>query len=187
VKRDLGPALPRTATVNDVGAIARVHVQSWRSTYPGLLPERYLSGLDAAQEGQRWARILSSLGTRQTVTVAEEDGEVVGFAFGGPDRDRGRDHRAELYAIYLLEGAQGRGWGRSLLRSVSIYLAAHGMPSMVVWVLRENRRARRFYERMGGVYGRERTLDFDGNSVPEVSYGWRDTRSLNIGDPGAAR
>jgi len=47
---------------------------------------------------------------------------------------------------------------------------------MVVWVLRDNARARRFYERLGGAYMRERPLDFSfGISVMEVSYLWANT------------
>jgi ribosomal protein S18 acetylase RimI-like enzyme len=166
-------------------AIGRVHVESWRSSYPGLLSDRYLSGLDATQEARRWSRLFWSLGDDQILVVAQEESEVVGFAFGGPDRDHlGR--RGELYAIYLLEVAQHRGWGKALLRTVAAHLAASGMRSLVVWVLRDNRSARGFYERMGGVYLRERILEFDGNSVPEVCYVWEDIRGLSIRDPAAA-
>jgi GNAT superfamily N-acetyltransferase len=158
--------------------MAWVHVSSWRSTYRGLLPDGYLDRLRESVYTERWARMLERLASNHGIYVAEEDGRVVGFAYGGPDRDRSRRHPGELYAIYLVEDSQRRGWGRMLVEEVAAHLLAHRMRGMVVWVLRDNRRARAFYEHMGGVLLRGRMLDFDGLSVPEVSYGWDDVTAL---------
>jgi hypothetical protein len=55
---------------------------------------------------------------------------------------------------------------------------------MLVWVLRDNRAARGFYEHLGGVYVREHALDFGaGFEVMEVSYGWDDVRGGLTADP----
>jgi GNAT superfamily N-acetyltransferase len=169
----------RPATVEDAAAIGRVHVESWRTTYPGLLPDSYLASMDAADHAARWARLLGQRGSRHLALVAEEDGELVGFASAGPDRDGDRTYDGELYAIYLLERVQGRGVGRGLVESAADGLVQRGMTGMRVWVLRDNRPARGFYEHLGGQYLRERTLEFDQVVVPEVSYGWSDARRLS--------
>lgn len=173
------PPSPRPAIGADAAAIASVHVDSWRETYPGMLPDRYLAAMDVADYEDRWLRTLQDPYHRSAVFVVEELGRVVGFASCGRERDGDARYAGELYAIYLLSGARGRGLGRALVEAASGALAMRGMTSMVVWVLRDNNRARGFYERLGGVYLRERPLDLEtGIDVPEVSYVWTDTAPL---------
>jgi ribosomal protein S18 acetylase RimI-like enzyme len=167
----------RVAVVADAPAIGRVHVASWRTTYPGMLPDSYLAALDVDDYSRRWLRTLTDPERRSTVLVAEEAGMVVGFASFGRERDRDPRYEGELYAIYLLKEAQRRGHGRELIRASAAALAEQGWTAMVVWVLRDNHGSRRFYERMGGTYLRERELDFgSGVRAREVSYLWPDTR-----------
>ncbi|MCY3648791.1 MAG: hypothetical protein OXG40_03550 [Acidimicrobiaceae bacterium] len=45
---------------------------------------------------------------------------------------------------------------------------------MMLWVLEDNRRARRFYESMGGEQVGQRTTTIGGADLTEVSYGWKD-------------
>lgn len=164
---------------DDAPAIARVHVSSWRTTYRGLLPDTYLDAMDVAEYADRWSRTLRDPYGRSVVLLVEEQDRTVGFASCGRERDGDRRYEGELYAIYLLEEAQRRGHGRALVEASAAALALRGMSSMVVWVLRDNAGARRFYERLGGRYLRERPLDL-GLPVDarEVAYLWRDTASL---------
>jgi ribosomal protein S18 acetylase RimI-like enzyme len=170
---------PRLALAADAEAIARVHVASWRTTYRGLLPDRMLAEMEVAEHAERWARTLQDPYRRSVVLVAEEAGLVVGFASCGRERDGEQPYDGELYAIYLLRETQGRGHGRALVEASAAALELRGISSMVVWVLRDNVPARGFYERLGGVYLRERPLDLvTGASVPEVSYLWPSTAGL---------
>ncbi|MBO0685235.1 MAG: GNAT family N-acetyltransferase [Candidatus Dormibacteraeota bacterium] len=165
----------RPAEPGDAPGIARVYVSSWRTTYPGMMPQDYLDSLDEAMLTARWAQRLEQRAGSGANFVAEVEGQVVGFASGGPEREGDTRYRGELYAIYLLEGWQQRGLGRELAQAVARALAGQGLHSMLVWVLRENWSARSFYERLGGVYLRQHMLDFGaGFEVPEVSYGWED-------------
>jgi ribosomal protein S18 acetylase RimI-like enzyme len=177
-------ATPRLALTADAAAIARVHVASWRTTYPGLLPARYLDAMEVRDYEESWARTIQDPFRRSAVLVVEEDDQVVGFASCGRERDGDPGYRGELYAIYLLRDAQGRGHGRALVEAAAAALAIRGMTSMVVWVLRDNGRARGFYERMGATYLRERPLDLGlGFSIPEVAYLWADTGPLRLASP----
>jgi hypothetical protein len=47
------------------------------------------------------------------------------------------------------------------------------LPDMIVWVLRDNAPARRFYERLGGKYVRSQPITIGTTTLEEVSYGWR--------------
>jgi ribosomal protein S18 acetylase RimI-like enzyme len=170
----------RLAEPSDAAAIASVHVASWRTTYRGLLPDAYLDAMDVDQYAARWHRMLLDPAGRSMVLVAEEEGIVVGFASGGPERDEDDRYEGELYAIYVLREFQGRGLGRALAEAVAAALADRGVTSMVVWVLRDNAAARGFYERLGGAYLRERELQLGsegGLQLSEVSYLWEDTRA----------
>ena len=64
-------------------------------------------------------------------------------------------------------------WASELVRAVSSGLLEMGLSDMIVWVLRENNSARRFYERLGGLYVREQPTTIGSASLQEVSYGWR--------------
>jgi ribosomal protein S18 acetylase RimI-like enzyme len=168
---------PRRARLSDADAIGAVQVASWRTTYQGIVPEDYLASMTVEDHSRRWARLLSQPGNLDLTFVVEERGHVVGFAMGGPEREGDDRFRGELYAIYLLKHAQGRGHGRALAEAVAQALLQRGTGSMLVWVLRDNLDARGFYERLGGQFLREHELDFGaGFTLREVSYGWPDLR-----------
>src|SRR5690349_10269907 len=164
-------SLVRTAEVGDAAAIARVHVESWRTTYRGLLPDDFLDSLDETRYAERWRRSLGDEGTR--VYVAEDGHEIVAFASGGRERAGEDGYAGELYAIYVLKEAQGRGNGRSLVRAVAAGLREMDLHDMIVWVLRDNAHARSFYERLGGAYVRTQPITIGSAVAPEVSHGCR--------------
>lgn len=164
----------RPAEIEDAAAIARVHVASWRSTYRTLLPADFLASLTEAAYADRWRRVIGERSSR--VYVVGEEGSagapVVGFASGGRERAGETGYRGELYAIYLTESAQRIGHGRKLVRAVVGGLKELGLDDMIIWVLRDNRPARDFYERLGGVYVRAQPITIGSVTLEEVSYGW---------------
>ncbi len=171
--------LVRPAELDDAAAIARVHVATWRTAYRGLLPDDFLASLDEAWYAERWRRTLGDTSGR--VYIAEAAGAVVGFASGGRERAGEDGYEGELYAIYILDEAHGRGHGRRLLQAVAGGLRELGLRDMIVWVLRDNQAARRFYERLGGVYIREQPITIGSSLVQEVSYGWKSLDDVRPG------
>src|SRR5258708_21180249 len=153
------PAPPRPARADDAGGIACVHVESWRTTYPGMLPARYLAAMDVRDYEERWERTLRDPYQRSSVFVVEEDGRLVGFASCGRERDGDPRYEGELYAIYLLDEARGRGHGRRLVRAAADELAAPHLTPAVRGGLRANAPAPLLYERLAGVYLRDRPVD----------------------------
>ena len=83
----------RTATQDDAPSIARVQIETWKTTYRGIVPDAYLAGLDAEQRTMRWGEHLKS---PERIFVAEQHGEVVGFISGGPVRESLDAYDAEL-------------------------------------------------------------------------------------------
>ncbi|MGW4211553.1 N-acetyltransferase family protein [Lentzea sp. NPDC004789] len=128
----------RPAVLPDAAAVASVHVRSWQSAYRGVIPDEVLDNLSVDGRTAMWERLIPDGG----VWVALVDDVVVGFASAGPSRDD--DAPFELYSIYFLPSAWGSGLAESLARA-----ALGDEPDVIVWVLEDNKRARRFYERLG--------------------------------------
>ncbi len=99
----------------------------------------------------------------------KENGEVVGFCDGGPVRKENLHETYELYAIYILENAQGQGIGKSLLYELVSNMTDRGYKHMIVWVLEKNEYGR-FYEKLEGrLYDREE-ITLEGERLPMVVY-----------------
>lgn len=170
----------RPARIQDAPQIARVHVDSWRATYSGLVPEDFLAAMSYEDFEARWRSWLGgALGVRGTFWVAESSaGKIVGFASGGPRRDESYPrYESELYTAYLLRQYQRRGLGRRLLGAVAGGLLADGKRSMLAWVLAENP-SRTFYEVVGGKLLGSQEIEIGGAALEEVALGWNDIRIL---------
>ncbi|CAN5675639.1 GNAT family N-acetyltransferase [soil metagenome] len=161
----------RPAQPDDAVALAKVHVDSWRTTYKGLMPDDYLASLSYAQREQMWRDILTNSTVSTFVYVAEAaPNQIVGFVSGGPARD-GQTYAGELYAIYLLDNYQRQGIGRQLMLTLLQRLRQEGMISLLLWVLAENP-ARQFYEAFGGQSIKELVITIGDAQLIEVAYGW---------------
>jgi ribosomal protein S18 acetylase RimI-like enzyme len=191
----------REGRPEDAAGIARVHVDSWRTTYAGILPAAFLANLSYEQRERQWdAWIASAASGEGVVCVAEETlpmatgpeaRQIVGFASGGPPAQQTRrlapTYDGELQTIYLLRSHQRRGLGRRLFRFVAERVASGGARSLFLWVARENS-SRAFYEALGGRPIAETSAEIFGQAVDEVGYGWDDIRRLvsRLGTPGEA-
>ena len=156
--------------------LAQVHVSAWKETYQGLMPDSFLDSLSVEKRRTIWKRKIqeSSENSRDSLSLValNPDGEIVGFASGGAEREAACRYDGELYALYLLRKAQGHGQGRKLFEEFTALLRSRGYHSMRIWVLEANP-TRGFYERMGGELQPEiKSADFGGVSCVEVSYGW---------------
>jgi hypothetical protein len=101
----------REAVPADACAIARVHVDSWRTTYRGIVPDSVLSQLSYEEREPMWQGILDAAEGQAFVYVAvDESGQIVGFASGGPERSGDPDYKGELYAIYIADAYIARAW-----------------------------------------------------------------------------
>lgn len=151
----------REARLEDASAIARVHIDAWRETYQGIIPDPYLAQLSHAKRTKQWEQTLVD----QRVYVAVSGEEVVGFAQGGVNRSDARE--GELYAIYVLQASQGQGLGKALFQRIAEDLAEY--ETMQVSVLRDNP-ACQFYERFGGQVFEESMIERGGVELVQRVY-----------------
>jgi RimJ/RimL family protein N-acetyltransferase len=149
----------RSATLDDARAIAEVHVKSWQAAYRGLLPQEFLQSLSVDRREQQWQ---TSIVNREHVLLVYELESVVAFCSFAPTRDDDLDKTkvAELGTMYALESVWGQGIGRKLWHAATTQMCERGFSEVMLWVLRGNEHAIKFYERMG--------LTFDGKTKTET-------------------
>lgn len=160
----------RAAVPEDAYEVARVHVRSWQSAYPGLIAQDYLDSL----EPEVWASkyTFGRMGLQMPSTLVAVDGSTIyGLATTGLCRDKGLSNFGELIAIYVDPAYMRAGVGRLLMAAARERLRRIGVIGAALWVLDGNVRARRFYERDGWRFdGARRTESFGNVAVEEVRY-----------------
>ena len=169
----------RRAVAGDARGIARVHVETWRSAYAGILPDRVIVQMSVDDKAAAWRQLVQLQNAAEAVLVAvTEDKTVAGFAScgpAGPGSMPGYD--GEIHTLYVQPDWQEQGIGRGLLCGCLRVLAAADISAAFLWVLAGNP-SRFFYEAMGGKRIGERDEALWGTLVPEIAYGWRDLSSL---------
>ncbi len=145
-----------------------MHVRSWRSTYAGIVPAPFLASLSETDRALQWREWLT---LDLPIYVAESDGEIVGFASGGPIRDPIPGYDAELFAIYLLDRVQRQGIGSALLRALIEVLHSRGLTAMIAWVLESNSSCS-FYEQTGAHALQTKQIEIGGAPLAVRAYGW---------------
>jgi GNAT superfamily N-acetyltransferase len=157
----------RRAGPDDAAAIAEVHVRTWQAAYEHVFGAERLAGVTVEQRLPMWRQILRD--DEQTAFVAEGEAGIAGWCTVGPSRDADAD--GELWGIYVLPGAWGSDAGTALLAAGVDALRDSGCDEAILWVLEDNPRARRFYEREGWTLDGGRKEDqFLGVTVAEVRY-----------------
>lgn len=149
----------RRATIDDARAIAEVHVKSWQAAYRGLLPEDFLLSLSVERREAQWRSGIEN--PEQVVLICELE-TIVAFCSFAPSRDDDVDKTkvVELGTIYALEFVWGQGIGKQLWAEATRQMRECGFNEVMLWVLKGNDRAIKFYERMG--------MTFDGKTKTEM-------------------
>jgi len=143
----------RKANGHDATGIGYVHYQSWIETYTGLFPDEVIEKLSLEKSVQ--------LATEhpENTYIAIVDEKVVGFSSYLKARDSDVENYGEIIAIYVLKAYQGKGIGRKLIKVCYHELLQY--QGIIIWVLKSNVNAVRFYEAEG--------FEFDGKR--KVLYG----------------
>jgi ribosomal protein S18 acetylase RimI-like enzyme len=181
----------REAAVEDADALATVHIDGWRAGYRGVVPDDYLDSEEfATSRRDRWQAWTwqSMPGSRMFVATIHE--RVVGFGHAGPEEagtsavegpptevsptEVSPMSRGEVYGFYLHPSAWGSGAAGALMSHCEEFLRDEGFASAVLWVLRDNPRARAFYEKAGWHSTGHETLftpsDSPDSPLPKVQY-----------------
>ena len=160
----------REATIADCSAVAKVHVQSWKESFAGIVPQIFLDKMSAEKRAKAFEAGFAAPFYRMYVAEAPRRG-IVGFADFGAPRETIDAYDGELYAIYLLPEFHRKGVGERLFKRGVEFLKGHGSNSMYLLAL-EVSPYRAFYEKMGGQLAGKKGVEIEGATYDELIYGW---------------
>jgi L-amino acid N-acyltransferase YncA len=165
----------RKAKLGDEGGIAQVHVDSWRTTYNGIINDKILNNLSVERRETHWRNAIEK---NELLYVAiNEEGRIIGFSSAGKSRSSEYQYDGELYAIYILEDYQKRGIGKQLISSVAKELREDGYQSIIVWVLSENP-SKTAYEKLGASPFDSKEIEIGGEMYKEEVLVWKDIKKV---------
>lgn len=153
----------RSAEVSDAQEIASIHVNSWKSAFKGLMPERYINSYTLDQRNTEWLNVLGS--NSEHVIVAEKENSLVGFlSFNNKSIDT-----LELSKLYLCPSIYSKGVGYLLMKQFENSAKASGINQLSLYVLDNNQAAIKFYSKHGfklaDGYVAE---DFEGETIIDI-------------------
>lgn len=168
----------RKAIKEDALAISEVRIDSWRTTYEGMFSQTYLEKMRPERWADSWRKGLNREGS--ITYVAEADGEIVGFAIAGREREKKyMDYQYEIYAIYVVKEHQNKGLGQLLVSNIIEFLSAEGDSGLIIWALDENPYIS-FYKKLGGAPMTDQVIEIEGKKYTESAYAWDSLRDIRL-------
>lgn len=145
-------------TPEEIEGKSLVHWQTWREAYDDLLPADFQETMTLEK-----CRFFSQKYPENTL-IAMDGKKVVGFISYGNYRDESIQ-AGEIIALYVLKDYYGKGVSKQLMHAA--FVALDQFSEIYLWVLKENKRAIAFYQKMGFTLdGQEKILDL-GKPVKE--------------------
>lgn len=165
----------REAGIDDAPAIARVTVDTWKTSYRGIVDDEYLDELSYEEREKGWKEFPWK---DSFVFVAEDDEHnITGFAAAGPERESDPVYQGELYAIYVHPSKQNKGIGGRLFHSAAAKFKQYGVKSLKLWTFSDSP-YRKFYEGRGGQTVETKIFEMEGFQGKIVAYGWPDITKI---------
>ena len=150
---------------DDPFEISSIYEKSWKFAYKGIIPQEYLNGIPSGH----WANSLNKDGMNNLLLI--ENGQKIGTACFCKSRWEKYSDYGEIVSIYFLPDYFGKGYGKDLLNKCVDELNKLGFQKILLWVLEDNHRARKFYEKNGFICSEEYLNDnIGGKELREVMY-----------------
>ncbi len=139
----------RLNTINDQKDMAKIKVDSWQKTYPGIIDQKYLDSLNYEEQEAKYLDSFTEY--KHSVLVAEDNDtkKVVGYSCFNLETNEYTD--CELVSLYINPKYTRRGIGTILLRETIKELKGYNKKTMLLWCLKDNKNALKFYEKLGGI------------------------------------
>ena len=146
-------------TPEEIEGKSLVHWQTWREAYDDLLPADFQETMTLEK-----CRFFSQKYPENTL-IAMDGKKVVGFISYGNYRDE-TIQAGEIIALYVLKDYYEKGVSKQLMHAA--FVALDQFSEIYLWVLKDNKRAIAFYQKMGFTFdGQEQILKL-GKPVKEL-------------------
>jgi GNAT superfamily N-acetyltransferase len=167
----------RNAIPADAASIANVQVNSYQTSYKGLLPDDYLANFTLQEQENDWMRWHNNYPNDILLVALDEQDQIIGYALNR--KLETNQTTGEILALHVLPPLKNRGIGRQLLAYSVFELKKTGCNSIFLWTLMDNP-SRGFYEHLNGQCVEEKVwiieeLNF---KTKEVCYRWDDLDTL---------
>lgn len=139
----------RPANQNDAMRISEIMVYGWRFAYQNIIDEKFLYKNMAVVK--RYNALIEILGSEHHYYVYE-DGEIVKAVFLIGESREAEDNvnqTLELIALYVEPAFKNIGIGSIIMRECEKVARTKNKKMIKLWVLEDNKRARKFYEKHG--------------------------------------
>ncbi|WJY27301.1 GNAT family N-acetyltransferase [Sporosarcina trichiuri] len=166
----------REAVLADAPGIAQVHVDSWRTTYSGIIPSQYLANLSYEKRTDLWKRNIARA-DNFVVGAETNEGKIIGFADALERETNTVDHSSDLTSIYLLKEYQRLGTGKKLMNELFHHFTQMEVSKVFVEVLEANP-TRFFYEYYGAELVETLQMEIGGVTLTELVYEWDDLEDV---------
>jgi ribosomal protein S18 acetylase RimI-like enzyme len=165
---------------SEAGVLAAFMLRSWQSAYADIVPPTVWWYETEEAIEQRWKSHLSK--PERHILAAYNDGQLAGVILYGEAKPR---HIAKadghITSLYVDAALHGQGIGKALLTCAAREWLMCGGQSLSVGVLKDNVKARAFYEATGATLQSEGIFRWHGHDLPELIYHYKDTKSLAEG------
>ncbi|WP_426348239.1 GNAT family N-acetyltransferase [Alloiococcus sp. CFN-8] len=150
-------------------ALGIIHSASWKSAYKGIIPDEILNGITPEKREKYFEKALSLDWEKDA--IINVNGKEAGFISIGECRDDDKNSTyGEIRGLYLLPEYWGQGFGKALFTWGIKELEKQNYTSISIWVLEDNIRARRFYEKQGFIFDGTVKEIIIGKKLNEVRY-----------------
>lgn len=160
----------RKATEQDAPGIAKVHVDSWRTTYKEILPSTFLTSLSYEKRTTLWENNIADK-TNYIVVSETDEGHITGFGTASKRDTNTIANSGDLTSIYLLDEYHSQGIGKLLMKALFLQFKKLSYEKVFVEVLEYNK-TRFFYEYYGAQLIDTVQLQFGEIVVNELIYEW---------------
>jgi GNAT superfamily N-acetyltransferase len=157
------------ATLADADVAGRISSASWKSAYKGIVPDWFLAGITPSVRAERFRTVLAEKPDVEFFLISV-DTIPAGILNQHPCGDGNAAICGEVGVFYFLPDCRGCGCAAPAMEFALCRLRERGFSSVALWVLEDNARARRFYEKCGfSPDGAKKTVNL-GKELTEVRY-----------------
>ena len=148
----------------DIDEIAKIITEDWQIAYKGIIDEEYLEKLDYKEKAEKKKKKY-----QEQKSIVYVDKEIKGYCRLKESEEEGKKI-GEIEGLYVKYNQRGKEIGRLLVKEAMKILKERGYKEVIIWCLKENIKARGFYEKIGGKLYKERYIEIGQKVYKEVSY-----------------
>ncbi len=162
--------LVRKAEIEDMPAVAEIHVNTWKYSYKGIIDDSLLDKLSYENSAKNNAKLLEVKNIY--IFVACFNNQIVGFiVFSTQSRDAIFKEYAEIFGLYILPDYQRQGIGKLLFNKAVEIFKINRLRAFMLWALKDNK-DKVFYQKMGGTIVKESEHIIGGQPYKTEAWVW---------------